>query len=255
VSVTVAILRSFVSSQKSLSKLFDRLLPAKFTLDGNRDFADSFVPRYIRDDATVYCIGGGKSPLIGIDEKRRKNLTLIGLDVDAEELRLAPEGSYDETICADISDYQGHQDADIVICRAVLEHVADVESAFRSIHGILKPGGVALVFTPSGNALYARLNRVLPEKTKKALLFGVSPETQKKQGFRAYYDKCTPRDFRKLANLNGLIIEKQRFYFISSYFSCFFPAYLLWRCWGLLGCLMVRHQAAETFSMALRKPE
>ncbi len=254
-SVTTAIVRPLVGSQKYLSKLFDKLLPEKFTLDGNRDFERSFVPSHIRDNVTVYDVGGGKSPLIGIDEKRRRNLTLIGLDVDPDELSRAPEDTYDETICADISSYQGRQDADLLICRAVLEHVADVEGAFRSIHSILKPGGLALVFTPSGNAMYARLNRMLPEKTKKALLFGVSPETRAKQGFRAYYDKCTPRDFRKLARDNGFVIEEERFYFISSYFSCFFPAYLLWRCWILLGCLMVRHQAAETFSVALRKPE
>ena len=34
-------------------------------------------------------------------------------------------------ICADITRFKGGGDADLIICQAVLEHVKDVEGAFR----------------------------------------------------------------------------------------------------------------------------
>ncbi len=71
-----------------------------------------------------------------------------GLDIDKEELIQAPEGSYDEIICTDITKYRGNLEADIVICQALLEHVKGVENAFMAISSILKPGGLALIFVP-----------------------------------------------------------------------------------------------------------
>ena len=50
-------------------------------------------------------------------------------------------------------------------------------------------------------------------------------------------------------------MEEERFYYVSSYFSVLFPIYIMWRLWVLLAILLVRHQAAETFAVALRKPE
>ena len=124
-------------------------------------------------------VGGGKSPIIDLDTKRRLNITLVGIDVDQDELDLAPPDAYDKAICADICDYAGSGDADLIICQAVLEHLPDVEAAFRSMSSILKPGGRALIFTPSKNALFARLNKWMPEKIKKTLLFGLTPETRR----------------------------------------------------------------------------
>ncbi len=245
----------FLRSQRALSRAFDRLLPSSYRKDGNRDYIVSFVPGYLHENMTVYEIGGGKSPLTDAGRKRAMGLTVVGIDIDQQELDQAPAGTYDKAICADICSYQGNEDADLVICQAVLEHVQNVESAFQCLSNVLKPGGTALLFTPSRNALFAILNRMLPERLKKALLFGVAPETRQKQGFRAYYDRCTPKDFRRLAKANGFAIEEERFYWISSYFSWFFPIYVLWRVWILLAKLVIGNQAAETFSMALRKLE
>ena len=86
------------------------------------------------------------------DVKERLGLRGTGLDIDADELARAPAGTYDETICADITEYEGKGQADLVICQAVLEHVANTEQALRSIASCLKRGGVALLFVPSRNA-------------------------------------------------------------------------------------------------------
>lgn len=177
------------------------------------------------------------------------------MDIDQGELDRAPTGIYDRTICADIGCFYGAGDADLLICQAVLEHVRDVDGAFASIAGILKPGGRALIFVPSRNALYARLNLLLPQALKKRLLHAVYPKTREGQGFPSYYDQCTPRDFRRLAKKHNLVVEKESYHYISSYFSFFVPLYALWRLWILGYRALAGEQAAETFCMAFVKPE
>lgn len=246
-------LRQIINSQTWLSRKFDKLLPDEYRLDGNYDYVRTFVPKYLNKNLKIYDIGGGKRPFLSVEKKHEINATVVGIDIDGNELKNAPKGAYDEIIVSDISKFHDSNKADLLICQAVLEHVKDVESAFKAISEILKPGGTALIFVPSRNALFARLNIILPEKLKKKLLFTIFPVASERQGFPSYYNKCTPNDFKKLANLNNLSVTEERYYYISSYFSFFFPAYFIWRLWILLFHLLYGNQAAETFSLALRK--
>ena len=248
-------LRTFIDANIRLSNGFDKLLPAKFRVDGNRHFVEHFSPRFLSQGQHIYDIGGGKNPYISIDKKQELGLTVTALDIQADEMARAPVGAYDKTVCADISRYQGEADADLVICQALLEHVKDVGGAFEAIASMLKPGGRALIFVPSRNAVFARLNILLPQKIKERILFAIYPQTCRNQGFVSYYDRCTPKAFRALATRNGLVVEAEEYYFVSSYFRFFFPAYLLWRAWLLGFHAVAGNQAAETFSMALRKTE
>lgn len=251
----MSLVRKLVQSQIALSRQFDRLLPHKYRIDGNQDYLISFVPEYLQPGFKVYDVGGGKNPVISPMLKQKLSLTVIGLDIDKQELALAPAGAYNQIVCADILEYQGVQDADLVLCNAVLEHVQNVERALANIAGLLKLGGLVVIFVPSKNALYARLNVLLPERLKKFLLYAFFPKTRKNQGFKSYYDRCTPKDFERLGQRVGLTVQAKRVYFLSSYFSCCFPAYLLWRLWIIGFHRLYKDQAAETFSMALRKEE
>lgn len=225
----------------------------KYKLDGNQDYINSLVPSYLKENLIIYDVGGGKGPYLSADKKNALNATVVGLDIDKEELHQAPEGAYNKIICADISNFRGNQDADIVLCQAVLEHVKDVENAFAAISSILKNGGLALIFVPSRNAVFARLNIVLPQNIKKAVLYYIYPNTARDQGFPSYYDKCTPLEFKQLARDNNFSVIEERFYFKSGYFTFFFPAYLVWRLWILLFHFLLKEQAAETFSLVLKK--
>jgi len=249
-----SLLRKTIEYQSRLSTAIDRLLPQRYRIYGRQFFREQLVPRYLARGQTIYDVGGGANPFLTPEVKDRLGARVVGLDVSAAELERAPERSYDCTRCVDISAYQGSADADIIICQSVLEHVRDVAAAFRSLSSILRPGGRLLVFVPNRNALFARLNLLLPEQVKRGLLFTVYPEKRQTSGFPAYYDRCTPREFRELATRCGLIVEVEEHFFISSYFFAILPAYFLWRLWILTASRLFGGQAASTFCMVLRKP-
>lgn len=246
--------RKAIDLQVQWSNKLDKLLPNKFRIDGNQNFIHEFVTPYLRPGVVVYDVGGGKQPMISTEAKVALGIQVIGVDIDERELRSAPAGAYDATVCCDITHYHGRGDADIVLCQALLEHVTDTAAALRAIESMLKPGGVALLFVPSANAAYAQLNRMMPERLKRAILFAVFPEAAKAQGFRAYYDRCTPREMKHVARQFGLLTERLRLYYCSNYFAFLAPLYALWRTWILAFYMIDPEQAAETFSLALRKP-
>jgi SAM-dependent methyltransferase len=250
----MGILRAFVNFNRELSAAFDRkFLPRIYLVDGNRDFVDDFVPQFLQAGMRIYDVGGGKRPFLSVARKQELNIHVTGLDIDASELSRAPAGAYDRTIAADIAVYRGDGDADLVICQALLEHVRDNAASFKALTSMLKAGGHLLIFVPSRNAVFARLNMILPEKWKRGLLFLIYPETRYAQGFPSFYDRCTPKDFAELGKRNGLALQTVRHYFVSSYFSFFFPLYLVWRLWIVLFRMLRGTQAAETFSMAFIK--
>jgi SAM-dependent methyltransferase len=248
-----SLFRRLIASQSRWTHAFDKLLPQQLRVDGNADFIDSIVPQYLAAGAVVYDVGGGKNPLISMQRKAELGLKVVGLDIDARELGAAPAGQYDRAICADIVTYRGVGDADLVICQALLEHVADTERALAAIASILKPGGQALLFVPSRNAVYARINLLLPQKLKERILFGIYPHMRRSQGFPAYYDGCVPAPLERAAGRQGLGLVERRVYFQSDYFRFCFPAHALWRLWVLLFRRLRGDQAAETFSVVLRK--
>lgn len=248
-----SVLRTLLNWQIGLSNRFDQLLPMKFRIDGHDDFRYTVLPGYIKNDMIVYDVGGGRRPYIDKDMRRERNVKVIGVDIDAEQLAEAPDGIYDATVCADITQYHGRNEADLVICQATLEHVQDTEKAFAALATIPKPGGLVALFVPSRNAVFARLNLALPEQLKRFLLFSIFGHTTAGHGgFKAYYDKCTPKQFAQMASKYDFRIELEKSYFCSGYFSFFLPAHIVWRLWILTFHAMAGRQAAETFVMVLR---
>ena len=249
-----SLLRGFVQSNRALSRRLDRLLPLSFSQDGYQTFLRALLPDLLHPNTTIYDLGGGSLPCLSLTQKQQFNLTIIGMDIDADELARAPAGIYDEEICADISRFRGRQDADLVVCLAALEHVRDVPGALAALATIVKPGGRTALFVPCRNALFARLNLILPQRLKERLLFTIFPETADgHQGFQAFYDSCTPREMTALARASGFAVEQQRCFWFSNYFSFLFPLYLLWRLWTILARACIGAQAAETFFLVLRR--
>ncbi|MER9584699.1 methyltransferase domain-containing protein [Mesorhizobium sp. M0276] len=252
----VSMLRKFMRANVAVSELLDSVLPMRLRIDGNRTFATEIAPAWLASDALVYDLGGGARPFVGLSEKRRLRLFVIGVDLDAQELSKAPRGIYDEEIEADLTSFEGRGDGDVVICQATLEHVRDGEGALRGIASCAKPGGVVAIFSPSRNAVFARLNRVLPEGVKRRLLFAIFPEKGKgHDGFPAFYDKCLPSEVETIAKRNGLEIIERRLFWKSSYFYFFVPAFLAWRIWLGVSALFLGKDAAETYAYVFRRKQ
>jgi len=247
------VLRNFIDWNKRTSRRLDGALAPKYRVDGNHEFVEKIVPAHLRPGLKIYDVGAGRSPCLSLQQKAALSLQVVGLDIDGEALAAAPAGAYDSTICADVCTYRGQADGDLIICQALLEHVPDVAQAFAAIASILKPGGRALIFVPSRNAAFARLNLILPHALKRMMLFAVYPDARRGQGFRSYYNRCTPADFTQLAAANGLRIEERHLYWSSQYFSFAVPLHALWRAGQRAYEGMAGDQAAETFTLVLQK--
>jgi SAM-dependent methyltransferase len=249
------IARRLIASQVALSCAFDQLLPPSFRVDRSKDF------NIESSRATCVQVSSSTTSVAEHDHawtsrpSAALGLTLTGVDLDEAQFAKAPRGLYDPAITADITTYQEQNAADLVVCKSTLEHVRDTEAALARMARLLNPGGTLLVFVPSRNALYARLNVLLPERLKLRLLSAFMPSQADHLGFPAIYDHCTPHHFRRFAARYGLQIKELRPYYISSYFSVVFPAYFLWRVWILAYRAIAREHAAESFVMIARKPE
>ncbi|MBA3494709.1 MAG: hypothetical protein H0T87_11515 [Gammaproteobacteria bacterium] len=85
-----------------MSRGLDRLLPADYVIDGNSDFKSNFAPKWLKANARVVDIGGGKNPFLTAERKNALGIHVTGVDISAQELERAPVGAYDKIICADI---------------------------------------------------------------------------------------------------------------------------------------------------------
>lgn len=251
------VIRKFIDQQMALSNKFDNLfMPKKFLIDGNQDYIKNILPAMLEKiplHSTVYDVGCGKNPAISIEDKQRLQAKIIGIDLSKAELLKAPPGTLDSSIEADLCNYSGQGDGDLLLCQALLEHVPNVEAAFGSMSSILRKGGVALIFVPSRNAVFARLNLLLSQRLKLLLLYGIFPSSRRDQGFPSFYNRCTPHDFRLLAAQYGFVVEEIRTYYKSSYFSFFFPLYMIWRLWIFLFEKVNSEQSSETFYLKLKR--
>jgi 2-polyprenyl-6-hydroxyphenyl methylase/3-demethylubiquinone-9 3-methyltransferase len=249
-------IKSFVSFNQNVSRWLNKLLPESVCQDGNSFFRTRILPGLLQNGAVIYDLVGGKQPFVTSEIKTRWSLKVVGLDLSADELKSAPPGVYDTTIVADLCEFKGNSDADIVICQATLEHVHDTRGAICSITSILKIGGIAYIFfAPSRNAVFARLNLVLPQRTKEKILFLLLPETEGSQGFPAYYDQCTPSELEALFREFNLRVVERKLFYMSTYFMVFSPLFVVWRLWQGIFYLIAGANAAKTFIYVVQREE
>lgn len=247
------LVRSFVRGNQAICRWFDRLLGEDYQTDGNRHFVDEILPAHLQSGTTIYDIGGGKHPCVSLKTKRDLALHLIGVDIDDDELKAAPAGVYDKTLCVDVAKLEGGGDGDLVVCQSLLEHVADIDGAIMGIASVLRPSGKALLFFPSRNAVFARINLLLPERIKKAILFSIFPDARKGQGFVSYYRKCTEKEMTSLLESNGLKVVVVRRYWCSGYFSFFAPLHMLWRIYQVSARGVLGGRMAETLTIVAQR--
>ena len=235
------------------SQAFDRLLSDEWRVEGSQEYRRHILPSFLKPGLLVWDIGSGRTPMIKPERKAELGLTVVGLDIDPDELENAPPGAYDRAIVADLTAFTGEGTADLVVSHCCLEHVPDNRASMRAIASMLKSGGRAVIYQPSRNAAFSRLNMILPEGVKRGLL-GILPDRGGKGGFKAFYNCCTPGEFKQLALDNGLEIEQARVFWNSGYFQIMPPLHVLWRGGQRLFRMIAGEQAAESFMLVLKKP-
>ena len=109
-------------------------------------------------------IGGGREPLLTIEEAQANNIELTLNDIDERELARAPalfkKAKFD--VAGDI-DPTWEGQFDLIISRMVFEHVRNAPRAWTNKRNLLAPGGVVIAFHPTLYAPPFVMNILLPE--------------------------------------------------------------------------------------------
>lgn len=139
--------------------------------------------------------GVPRSPL----QNRPAGCVYVGLDVSAEELALAPEGSYHDTVISDAAERVGRLGSsfDLIVSWQVLEHVRSLEGTLEALRSYLRPGGELVAFFSGRFSAHGLANLLVPPRAGARLVARMmqrDPDTV----FPAYYDGCYARALRML---------------------------------------------------------
>jgi SAM-dependent methyltransferase len=221
---------------------------------GMEDFSTRVLPGLLRPGMRVLDVGGGRAPCLNAATVQRLGLHVTGADISPGELSSAPAGSYHATIVGDVGAELVPVSYDLILSRAVLEHVADTRVAITNLAAALAEGGVMAHFIPCGNAPFAVLNRLLGERRSQRLLWSIYPETVGIAGFPAFYRNCVPSRMAALCRENGLEFVDLQPFFASDYLRFCAPAHVLDMCRQVLLQALGATDFAETFVIVARKP-
>lgn len=222
---------------------------------GMAEFRAVTIPELLQPGMRVLDVGSGKCPLIDQATRLQLGLHVTGLDISAEELQQAPDGSYDETVVMDAAAGRIPGRYDLILSHTVLEHVRDTPAAIFGLTEALVPGGTMAHFLPCRNAVFARLNLSVGNRVARRLLKIIYPGHSAVNGFPAYYNRCTPRQLGRLCKDYGLNVVETRAYFASSYLRFLAPLHALDLVRQVSLMWLGAESLCETFTLIARKPD
>jgi SAM-dependent methyltransferase len=226
-------IRKFMEFNKYLSKsLGDRLAFAGLRISR---IYENDVKSHMSSNQTILDIGGGKKCKFIEHKHNFEGIKIFAVDISDEELSY--NNSVDGKIVADITKSIPVQQGsiDMIVSSSVLEHLKEQEAFVKNAHAALKEGGYFIHAFPGKYALFAIINQIIPHEISQKILFYLFPGKKLTSGFQAYYDKCCYVKMKKLLETNGFYVEHiECNYYQSSYFSVFFPAYILSLIWDMM---------------------
>jgi len=204
--------------------------------------------------SAVLDVGGGRGAMYdGVFPRSGVFLTVA--DIDADELAL--NTAADATVVADITKpgvYLGDRLNDLVTIRAGVEHFSDNQVAVSNVARALSDDGYLLCTFASRWAPFSVINRLLPPKLSVKLLNLFVPDSDGILGFRAYYDRCTKKQYEEILELEGLSLVKYYCSFDSSwYFASLPPVYVVSRLFDTLRRRIGRPELASYHMFLARK--
>jgi SAM-dependent methyltransferase len=173
-------------------------------------------------------LGGGRRCVFAPAVPRGRGVRLISVDISAEELALNHVA--DDVMVADVSTGLpfGDGEVDLLISRALFEHVDGVPAAVEHIARVIKPGGRTIHFMPCRNALFALVARLLPFEPLLELLHLADPSTIGQAEFDVHYDHTEPRAIAKLFRAAGFRNVRVEWTAAQAdYFKAVTPLYIL----------------------------
>lgn len=242
-------IRPFLNANIAISRKLDSM----FGPEDGRPLLKKFLSGLESTDE-VADVGGGKKPVVTLMGDIEIDVARYdGFDIDINELEQAKH-IYTDIFVLDLTKpAEAEQFAnryDKIICVSTLEHVQDTRSALKVLGKMLKPGGSLYVKIPNRRAVFAFLNRYIPNEAKRKMMHYVFPQ-KSGDGFVAYYDQGVPSKMVAGAQDAELeLVEMNKFY-RSTYFYFFVPAYLAWRFITLFQ--MLDKDYCESFEMIFRK--
>lgn len=173
-------------------------------------------------------IGAGKHWQFPVYYKDWYGIQLLGLDIDANEMR-ENEALDEQIVCSATGDIPlADGEVDLVTAHSGVEHFEDNERFLRNAYRILRAGGYLLSLFPNRYAPFAIANRLLPPALAKRLLRMSMGETDL-LGFKAYYDRTNYSAFRRMSEGVGFEIAYYLPGYLSSQYLAFFnPLFLVW---------------------------
>ena len=154
-------------------------------------------------------IGGGRNPLLSLEEVRALGASYAVNDISAGELALVPDGF--ATACFDVAGDRAAlptaQSFDLVFSRMVFEHVQDVATRPGATSTICwRRASSPLPSSPPSIRCPFLVNRLVPEWLSGAIVGRLYPHRDRNglvPQFKAYYDHCVSREAAIRAMLEG----------------------------------------------------
>jgi SAM-dependent methyltransferase len=226
----IMILRTMIDINVRLSQATERhlhLQTDKTLWELFEHEADTLI-RALPNDAVVLDLGGGRRCVYAKYVEPPGRVSLVAVDISEEELSLNRDVS--ETHVADVAAGlpMATESVDLILSRALLEHVADVSTSIQHMARVLKPGHVALHLVPCRYSLFGTAARILPFGPTVRLLHRVMPWTRGQVEFPVYYDHCYPRALENDFRVAGFSEVQLRITWAQpGYFEAAYPLFLL----------------------------
>ena len=207
------------------------------------------------DGSVIVDVGGGRKFFYFDHIQPAGRVKVIAVDISPEEL--AQNTDVDETHVADVSKEipLPDQSADLILTRALLEHVDGVPNAIREMARVLRPGGIALHLVPCRYSIFGIGARLLPFGPLLNVTLKLAPWFKGDAfGFKVHYDHCYPSALEREFKAAGFAsVETQVSWSCDHFFLGVYPIYLLHALYEqIMRRLRVRTMAAYTIVKAIR---
>jgi SAM-dependent methyltransferase len=224
------VMRAIIEANVRLSKATERTLKLPNDAGLYREFDDGAktLIRALPDGAVVLDLGGGRSCVYGSAVDPPGRVRLVAVDISPDEL--ARNGDVTETCVADVAAGLPMPDSsvDLILSRALLEHVDGVPAAIRHMARVLRPGGVAMHLVPCRYSLFGTAARLLPFGPLLRLTHKLAPWTRGSVGFPVHYDHCYPAALEREFRAAGFSEIQLRYtWACQGYFTGVYPLFLL----------------------------